>query len=611
MSGIVGWAGLNRNMSAVRKMVEALHLRGTDETGYWFDQYAGFGHRRLIVSDSDGGQQPMARDRCGKQIVICYDGRLMNAGDVRSELMCAGYRFRGASDAEVVLNAYLEWGIDCLSHLNGAFAFSIWDARIDRLFVARDRFGVRPLFYFHRDGDLLFSSEIKGLLATGVVNATIDSTGLTELLGFGPSRVPGSGVFKGVQELKPAHYLLFSRAEGLKVNCYWRLTSKKHTDSYDETVEKVRAMLSDSVKRLVVADAPLCSFLSGGIDSSAITAIAANEYRSNGYGVFNTYSVDYEGNDEHFIANDFQPGADGHYIQLVQEKYGTLHHNCMIRQEDLVASLGDAMHARDLPGMADVDSSLLLFAKHARKDFSIALSGEGADEIFGGYPWFRADLSESIDGFPWMRATDLRSGLLNDEWRGKLALGEFVKNRYEETIAETPLLSGESKEEENRRKLFYLCMNYFMATLLERKDRMGMAAGLETRLPFADYRLVEYAWNIPWEMKNADGREKGILRDAVRDLLPQEIVGRKKSPYPKTHNPLYTELVQKQLKGILSGDTVLRELFDKRQLDELTDTGGSAFKRPWFGQLMSGPQLLAYFIQVHLWFEEKRVQIVY
>lgn len=614
MSGIAGWVGFNRDiekdMDVVHKMTSTLAKRGPDATNYWADRHVGFGHQRLAIIDSAGGKQPMVRFKNRQQYVICYNGELYNTEDIRKQLLTKGYQFEGYSDTEVLLTAYMEWKEDCLQHLNGIFAFAIWDSDLERVFVARDRLGVKPLFYSEQNNSLLFASEIKAILAHEESQAIIDTTGLAELLGFGPSRLPGSGVFKNIKELRPAHYFIYSR-KGLTIKRYWQLTSQSHHDSYEETVQKVRFLLEDAVKRQLSSDVPLCTFLSGGIDSSAISAIAATAFQKTGKGSLHTYSVDYEDNAQHFVANTFQPNTDAHYIGLVQERYNTVHRNCVISQEELLEALSEATLARDLPGMADIDSSLLIFGKKIRQDFTIGLSGEGADEVFGGYPWFyREDLAEGSH-FPWMRSTNLRSELLNDDWRKKLKLSEFVKNCYDEAIVEAPLLEGESKEESSKRQLFYLCMMYFMATLIDRKDRMTMAAGLEARLPFADHRLVEYAWNIPWHMKMSDGREKGILRDAVRDLLPREIAERKKSPYPKTHHPFYTKMVQAQLEGIVSGgDTVLRELFAKKKLDELVSSGGEAFKLPWFGQLMTGPQLLAYLIQLHQWFEQKRVRIV-
>ena len=309
--------------------------------------------------------------------------------------------------------------------------------------------------------------------------------------------------------------MTFSR-DGLSIWRYWNVKSEAHGESLDETVEQVRYLVTDAVKRQLVSDVPLCTFLSGGLDSSAITAIAAKQFYDEGKPPLHTYSIDYEDNASHFVANDFQPNSDGYWIELMRKEFGTNHHYCVISQEDLITNLAEAVMVKDLPGMADIDSSLLWFCRNIKKDFVVGLSGECADEIFGGYPWFHNPESLSKDAFPWMRSIKERQALLRSDWQAKLNLEEYMRARYKESLAETPLLEGESELEQKRRQLFYLNMTWFMTNLLDRKDRMSMGASLEVRVPFADHRLVEYAWNIPWEMKMADNREKGILRRALK-----------------------------------------------------------------------------------------------
>ena len=347
------------------------------------------------------------------------------------------------------------------------------------------------------------------------------------------------------------------------------------------------------------------------MDSSAITAIASMEYAKTGKGPLHTYSIDYEGNDKFFKANEFQPNSDGVYIQKMTDTFGTIHHNCVITQETLAAFLHEAVTVRDVPGMADVDSSLLWFCREIKKDFVVSLSGECADEIFGGYPWFRREADLQREGFPWMRSIEERQKLLKNAWSDKLQLKDYMMDKYNQTIAETPKLAGENKEDAKRRELFYLNQLWFMTTLLERKDRMSMGASLEVRVPFADHRLVEYVWNVPWEMKNYMGREKGLLRKALEGILPDEVLYRKKSPYPKTHNPIYTKTVTDMLKTALTDkSSALYEFFDKERLAEIIQTEGSAFKEPWFGQLMTGPQLLAHLVQIHYWFKDYNINVV-
>lgn len=614
MCGITGWVHFKRDLRAqlpvVEKMTKTLSKRGPDDDNVWAETHAVFGHRRLTVVDPIGGKQPMTKIHQDNRYTLCYNGELYNTEDLRKELLRKGYTFSGHSDTEVLLTSFIEWKEQCVEYFNGIFAFAIWDEKEQKAFIARDRLGVKPLFYSENNGGLIFGSEIKALLEHPDLKPQLSREGLAEVLAVGPSRKPGSGVFHGVKELRPAHALTVSR-QGLRIWRYWNVKSEVHTDSVDETAEKVRFLVTDAVERQLVSDVPLCTFLSGGVDSSAITAIAANRYKQEGKGPLHTYSIDYEGNDKFFKANDFQPNADGPWIGKVVDTFQTVHHSSIITQDQLIDYLTEAVHVRDLPGMADVDSSLLWFCREIKQDFTVGLSGECADEIFGGYPWFHNTNDLNGTGFPWMRSTSERASLLKDSWRQKLKLEDYTRQAYEETVAETPRLDGETAIEAKRREMFYLNMVWFMTTLLDRKDRMSMGASLEVRVPFADHRLVEYAWNIPWEIKMAGNREKGILRKALEGMLPNDVLYRKKSPYPKTHNPYYTDRVQIWLKEILKDkNSILHELFDPNRLNELVDSKGTAFKVPWFGQLMSGPQLLAHLAQMHVWFEDSHIQLI-
>ncbi|NHM31700.1 asparagine synthase (glutamine-hydrolyzing) [Neobacillus terrae] len=613
MCGITGWINYKKQMKKERdileKMTETLEKRGPDDTNIWTEGFVGLGHKRLIVVDPEGGRQPMQKAGKGATYTICYNGELYNTEDIRKELLSKGYSFRGHSDTEVLLTAYIEWAEECVTHFNGIYAFAVWDEKKDHLFIARDRLGVKPLFFSEVSGGLIFGSELKAVLAHPEIRPALNREGIADVLGLGPSRPPGSGVFQGVRELKPGHALTFSR-NGLKIWRYWNVESRKHTDSLEDTIENVRYLVTDAVKRQLVSDVPLCTFLSGGVDSSIITAIAARDFQKEGKGPLNTYSIDYEGNQHFFKKNDFQPDADSYWINLMSDEFETKHHTCIISQEELAENLKEAVIVRDLPGMADVDSSLLWFCRKIKENFTVSLSGECADEIFGGYPWFHRQDDLTREGFPWMRSVAERQELLKPHWGNKLKLNDYVIDNYNLYVAETPVMEGETREEVRRREIFYLNMNWFMTTLLDRKDRMSMGAGLEVRVPFADHRLVEYAWNIPWEMKMHGAREKGILRKAFEGLLPEEVLYRKKSPYPKTHNPHYTKLVQDLLSNALKNkSSVLHELFDYKKLTEIAESGGASFTQPWFGQLMTGPQLLAHLYQIHVWFEEYGINL--
>lgn len=428
-------------------------------------------------------------------------------------------------------------------------------------------------------------------------------------LGCGPAHTPGEGIFKGINELKPAHFLIFNKA-GVHIERYWKLESIEHKDSFGKTCETIRYLLEDSISKQLVSDVPICTMLSGGLDSSIITAYASNYYKSKDMPPLETFSVDYVDNDKNFVKSDFQPNSDNYYIDIMQRKFNTNHHKIIIDTPELAKELETAMIARDFPGMADVDSSLLLFCKYISKEAKVAVSGECSDEIFAGYPWFFREDSLNSNTFPWSIALDERQKLLNPEIAKNINLKEYIDYRYNESLENVEILDTDSKETAEKRKISYLTMNWFMQTLLDRADRMSMQNGLELRVPFCDYRIVQYMWNIPWEIKALNGREKGLLRYIVRDLLPEEIVDRKKSPYPKTHNPTYLLAVKEKLKKIMyNKNAPINNLLNREYILDIIETDGKAFSRPWFGQLMTGPQLMAYLCQVNMWLEKYQPKI--
>ena len=377
-------------------------------------------------------------------------------------------------------------------------------------------------------------------------------------------------------------------SSGLHVNKYWSLVSKPHTDNFLVTCDKVKFLLEDAITRQLVSDVPLCTFLSGGLDSSIITLYAANYAKEKGLPPLNTYSVDYVDNDKNFVKTDFQPNSDNYYINLMKEMLNTNHHNIILDTPELADALEDAMLARDYPGMADVDSSLLLFCKNVKKHATVTLTGECSDEIFGGYPWFfRAD-SLNSGTFPWSIAINERQTLLNPSIAQKVHLKDYINYRYKESLDEVTVLDEDSEETKQKRKISHLTLNWFMQTLLDRSDRMAMYNGFEIRVPFCDYRLAEYVWNIPWEIKALNGREKGLLRYIMKDILPEEIVDRKKSPYPKTWNPTYLAKVKGMLTKIMEDKNApINNLLNRRYILDIIETDGKAFTRPWFGQLMT------------------------
>ena len=428
---------------------------------------------------------------------------------------------------------------------------------------------------------------------------------MNEIFFLGPARTPSCGVFKGVFELNPGE-CAFYRNGRLTRKTYFSIEAREHTDSEAETIEKTRYLLTDAIQRQLVSDVPMCMFLSGGLDSSIIVKTASLFHRENRLGRIHTYSVEYRDNQKYFQKSLFQPNADYEYIHMMVRSADTGHNEVILDNRLLADALYDSVEARDLPGYVDVDSSLLLFCREIKKDYTVALSGECADELFGGYPWYHNREILFEDCFPWSRSQDIRRFILRG---GVLDRGEeYVRQRYVDTISLAPKLPSDSKLDSRMREMFFLNFYWFMQCLLERKDRCSMYSGLEVRVPFCDYRLVEYAYNMPWKLKAYGGREKGIVRKAFEDILPKEIAWRKKSPYPKTHNPVYFEECAKRVRRILQKKNALTELLDKKAVESIIDNPGS-ITQPWYGQLMKAPQILAYIIELDHWFDKYRIDI--
>lgn len=614
MCGIVGFTTFKKkrdlDKDILKQMTKTLSKRGPDEENYYFADNICLGHKRLIIIDAENGKQPMSRKYCDSVHTIVYNGQLYNSAEIRKELIEEyGYTFQGYSDTEVILKAYIQWGSEIVAKFNGIFSFAIWNEKKNELFLARDHFGIKPLYYTIIDNNIIFASELKAILKYPDVKLQLDNQGIAELFGLGPAHTPGVGIFTNIYELKPAHFAIFNQ-DGIHITKYWELKSKPHNDNFEKTCDTVKHLLNDSISKQLVSDVPLCTLLSGGLDSSIITAYASNYCKENGLPALDTYSIDYVDNDKNFVKSDFQPNSDNYYIDIMKNEFNTNHHSIVIDTPELAKTLEDAMIARDFPGMADVDSSLLLFCKHVKQGATVALSGECSDEIFGGYPWFFREDALNSNTFPWSIALTERQELLNPEISSKVNLKEYIDFRYNESLENVEILDCDSAETAEKRKISYLTMNWFMQTLLDRSDRMSMYNGLELRVPFCDYRLVEYLWNIPWEIKAYKGREKGLLRHIVKDLLPTEIVERKKSPYPKTHNPTYLKAVKEMLSNIMKDTNApINNLLNRKYILEILETDGKAFTRPWFGQLMTGPQLMAYLCQVNMWLERYQPKI--
>ena len=606
MCGIAGFVGLEYNEAITGKMLSTMERRGPDAHSEFVSDMCCLLHSRLTIIDPEGGAQPMQLEWGGETYTISYNGELYNTEEIRQLLVRLGHNFSGHSDTEVVLHAYAQWAEECLEKFNGIFAFAVWEKKRKKLFVARDRIGVKPFFYKLHNGGFLFASEIKTILSYPGVKPQIDCCGAAQILLLGPGREPGSGVFRGIYELEPGCYGIFICGKW-SWRRYWKLTDRVHTDSLVDTVDKVRYLVTDAISRQMVSDMPVGTFLSGGLDSSIISAICAKEFKKRGK-TLDTFSVDYKNNEKYFVPGKFQPNADGMYIHIMQQYLDTNHHWTVLSPQQLLDSMESATIARDLPGMADVDFSLLYFCGEIRKDVKVALSGECADEIFGGYPWYRDPDVRALDGFPWAQNTAQRAAFLAPEIAKKVNATEFVNDRYNQTLATCDILPENSPLERRMKQMVNLNHRWFMQTLLDRKDRMSMYCGLEVRVPFCDYRIAEYLYGVPWEFKDYGGKEKALLRLAMKDVLPEGVLNRKKSPYPKTYDPLYLQLVSARLEKILQqNDAPIFQIVSRHALEDLLR---AEYAWPWYGQLMNVPQTIAYMLQINFWLEHYEIEIV-
>lgn len=625
MCGIAGFIDHKHNFSEnphrQRRLLEQMHdslaHRGSDQFGTYLKDHAGLAHARLSIRDIAGGGQPMVRFREDREYAIIYNGEIYNTDELMPELVSAGFSFTTTSDTEVILNAFIHYGPSFVERLNGIFAFAIWDEGQQTLYLYRDRVGIKPLFYCpprpvsgsdaSSGTAFVFGSEPKALFCHPDITPKLSLPGLQEVLGIGPARTMGCGIFDGISEVLPGHYLTFGR-DGITDHTYWDLASREHTDSYDATVEKTSFLVRDAVRRQMVSDVPVCTFLSGGIDSSIVTALAYNYLADRGE-TLNTFSFDFTGNDKYFQSNSFQPEQDRPYVDIMLQRYPCRHTYLFCDEVQLADELVTAVDAKDYPGMTDVDASLLFFCRLVKQHNKVCLTGECADEIFGGYPWFYRPKLMDRDGFPWSADVSARELFLGDDWIRRLDLHNYSHERYLASLAQAPLLDGENEEQRKRRRIAYLNIKWFMQTLLDRMDRTSMYSGLEARVPFADHRIIEYVFNVPWEMKYQNNIEKALLRDATKDLLPDELFHRKKSPYPKTYHPGYEKLLVTRFTAILNDPNApVNPLIDRKKAMQFLEAP-KEYGRPWFGQLMAGPQLIAYFIQLNYWMEKFHLSV--
>ncbi|MGO5053747.1 asparagine synthase (glutamine-hydrolyzing) [Lachnospiraceae bacterium LCP25S3_G4] len=590
-------------------MHEVQKHRGPDDHGIFLATHAGLAHARLSIIDLNTGHQPMEKTINGHTWAIVYNGELYNTKELKDELHSLGWNFQTESDTEVILTCFIEYGPQFVAKLNGIFAFAILDPIQDCIYLYRDRSGIKPLFYMKKDQELIFSSEIKGILAHPEVTPELGKKGLNEIFSIGPAKTYGVGVFQGIDELLPGHYLRYG-IDGMNLTCYWSLISHSHEDNYEKTIEKTCQLVIDSIQRQMISDVPICTFLSGGVDSSLVSAVCSMELKKKGERL-NTFSFDFTNNDRYFKASSFQPSQDRPYVEQMVAFLDSNHHFLECSIDDQARLLKASVDARDLPAMADVDSSMLYFCSQVKPFNKVTLTGECADEIFGGYPWFHKKECFEAHTFPWTMDLEARKVLLNDEFIDYLDMDDYVTQTYEQSVSETPRLPEDTPQEARRREISYLNLKWFMQTLLDRMDRTSMYSGLEARVPFADHRIIEYVWNVPWDMKTKNDVVKSLLRECGRGLLPNEVLFRRKSPYPKTYDTHYEQLLASQIRSIMAdSQSPVLQFLDRKKVEQFL-TSPSDYGKPWYGQLMAGPQMLAYIVQINYWLEKYQVQIKY
>ena len=582
--------------------------RGDAEDAMLLTASCGLAHNHFASDATTKDEfKPFTLKMYDKSFYLAFAGELYNADILKNDLKVLGFTFSTAEDEEIILNGFLYYGTDFFKRLDGVYSFALVEEASGTLYLVRDGFGCKPLFYYYQNETLIFATELKALLAHPYIKPILDKNGLNEIFSLGPARSPGNGVFKNVAEVKPGEWLRFSPC-GIYTETYWRMKAAPHEDSYKDTVSKTLQLVTEAVKKQSRHTGRLGSLLSGGVDSSVVTALGcklAQEAKEE----FKTFSFDYSGNKEYFQSNAFQPSLDRPYVDIMANALQTDHTYLECSQETLFDKLKDSVLAHDLPAMADVDSSLLYFCKQVKKDADVVLTGECADEVFGGYPWFHREDLLSINTFPWTPSLTPRTSLLKKDFLETLKPDDYVKNAYYKTLQAIDYLPSESEDSKAKRRNGYLSLYWFMVTLLNRMERCSAQADLIARVPFADRALAEYIYNAPWDMKLQSGAVKNLLREAFRGIVPDEVLFRKKSPYPKTYHPAYEKLLQDRLREIIT-DTAspLHNFVEKDAvlhfIDEKKDLG-----TPWYGQLMAGPQMMAYLIQIDFWIRQYNIEI--
>ena len=594
-------------IKTIHDMSKALYHRGPNEQSFYYFPHGALNHNFLQAGLLPGifphEVQPVTIKHQGNTYTLLFDGFISNPESIAMELESQQISTKDYTLEKLLLMSFIVEGTDFIKRLRGAFAIAIYDEGYKLLHLFRDALGLRPLFYAKKGAALIFASEIKALFCYPELRPAVTMEGLTELLALGPARRPGSAIFADVAEVKPGHCVTFGK-EYFREDAFHGFKIQEHKDSYEDTLDNIAYLLNQSIDSLKGSVTPISCLLSGGLDSSVVTAKLASQ----GVDAKATYSLEFENSVAHFKSNSFQPSLDAPFVQEMATALGTRHTVFTCDNQTQFQYLRRSVEAHDLPTMADVDSSYLYFCEKVGKHHKVVFTGECADEIFCGYPWYhQADCGSS---FPWSMDLSPRKSLLRDSLLDSLPLEECVHSAYMDTCREIGIDGANTPEELLHHKTFYLTIRYFMQTLVNRGDRAAAINSMDARVPFAHQELTEYLFNVPFEMKSRNGERKSLLRDYAKGLLPETIRTRPKSPYPKTYDPGYEMLINSELLAQLAKPSCpLHELVDKEKAAtfcrQVKDLG-----RPWYGQLMAGPQLVAHYLQILYWLEMYKVDIL-
>ena len=592
MCGIAGIHGFDAAVPidphALAAMTEALAHRGPDDHGYHMGLGIGLGFRRLSIIDLETGNQPIwSADR---SVVCICNGEIYNYRELRAQLETRGHRFRTRSDIEVLPALYIEHGLDFVTHLNGQFAFALWDERRRRLVLGRDHVGIAPLFYTATSAGLLFASEIKSLLKHAATPRRVDLTGLDQVLTF-PGPVSPRTLFQGVNSLQPGHILVVEAGGTPQLIQYWDLAYPSETESTPadaaSCVESLDAALRQAVRFRLQADVPVGAYLSGGLDSALIAAIAAdlapNEAR-------NSFSIAFA-----------DPAIDERrHQQLMAERLGTLHHQREISSGDILGCLTDIVRCAETPLRESYNACSLVLSGMVRDaGLKVVLTGEGADELFGGYIGYRLDLERCGGNGGYdvadMLEAEMRSRLWGDPdffyEKPYYALGEVKQALYArplaarhadfDCLAQPPVDVASLNGRNIFHKRSYVDFKLRMADhlLADHGDRVAFANGVEARYPFLDVDVIECARRIPPRLMLEGGREKALLKTLARRYLPDSIVDRKKFSFVAPASPALLELELPWVEDLLSAERIRRQgYFNVETVERLK----AQYRRPNF-----------------------------